>query len=316
MYPRISDLTRDLFGFGLPFPIYSYGFMVALAVLAAAFLTSRELDRLYRQGRIGSVRVEEPDRKRKGRTVTKNASPSAIVPTSVLLAVVLGVVGARLFYILENLGQFTADPLGMIFSAGGLTFYGGLITAGFGLGYYIHRQGIHLPTFLDATAPGLMAAYGIGRIGCHLAGDGDWGITADMALKPDLLPTWLWAETYPNNILGVTLPEPGVYPTPIYEFVACAIVLLGALWLLRDHPFKSGWLFSVYVILTGGWRILIEMIRVNEEYAFLGMMLTQAQIISIFLILAGLVGLYLTMRRREEDAGSRPSPEAASAEAS
>lgn len=297
MYPRISDIFPDLFGFSLPFPIYSYGFMVAVAVVVGAWLAGRELDRLYAAGRIGGVRVPvEGDKKRRSGPA-KEVSPSVLIDTVVTIAVLVGFAGARLLYILENTSEFARDPLGVTFSSGGFTFYGGLILAAGAVVWYLRRKGISIPAFADAIAPSLILSYGIGRLGCHIAGDGDWGIQADMALKPDWLPTWLWAETYPNNILGVDIPEPGVYPTSIYEFVAAALIF-GVLWALRRHPFESGWLFSLYLVSSGVERLWIEKIRVNPEYDLLGLTVTQAEVIAVFIVLIGAVGLMLTSNRR------------------
>ncbi len=148
----------------------------------------------------------------------------------------------------------------------------------------------------DAGAPALMLGYGIGRVGCHLAGDGDWGIAADLAAKPDFLPMWLWAETYPNNILGMTLPTGGVYPTSVYEFVACS-ALFGLLWVLRKHSFRAGWLFMVYLFLNGLERFSIEQIRVNRKMDLLGIDITQAELISLVLLVVGLTGTIILMRK-------------------
>ncbi|MEX0822219.1 MAG: prolipoprotein diacylglyceryl transferase family protein [Rhodothermales bacterium] len=300
MYPRLSDIFRDLFGFSLPFPIYSFGAMVALGVLTAMWLTQRELDRMYAEGRLSSIRIQDDKSGKRGRPVTREASPSALIGTVTVLAVVLGIAGSKLFHILENLDTFYADPLGMIFSTGGLTFYGGLIVAGAGIAWYVRKKGLSPRAFADAFAPGLMIGYGIGRIGCHLAGDGDWGIAADMSLKPEWLPTWMWAETYPNNILGADLAAPGVYPTSIYEFLFAAL-LFGVLWVFRKHPYRGGWLFSFYLLLAGIERMLIEQIRVNNEFDLLGMTVTQAELISFAIILVGVVGLALTSKRRTPD---------------
>ncbi len=313
MYPRLSDLTQDLFGVTAPFPIYSFGALVAVAALVGAWLTGRELDRLYRAGRIAGVDMIDADAPSDApRTV--HVSPSVLVSTGLLLTIVLGIAGAKVFHVLENMGAFLDDPVGMLFTSGGLTFYGGFLVAGLGVAYYIWSKGLSVPTFADACAPGLMMGYGIGRIGCHLAGDGDWGIAADLTLKPDFIPMWLWAETYPNNILGVTLPEPGVYPTPLYEFAMASVLLFAVLWGARRHPFRSGWLFSLYLVLAGGERLLIEQIRVNVTFDVFGVMATQAEVISVGLMVAGAIGLWLTTkecvppdRTQEAPAGAGPA---------
>jgi phosphatidylglycerol:prolipoprotein diacylglycerol transferase len=149
---------------------------------------------------------------------------------------------------------------------------------------------------LDATAPAMMIGYGIGRIGCQISGDGDWGIAANMALKPSWLPTWFWAQTYDNNIVGEVIAAPGVYPTPMYE-TAMALVCFAILWAVRKHPFKMGWVFSLYLILAGVERLLIEQIRVNPVLDVAGVMGTQAQMIAVTLIVLGVVGMAALSRR-------------------
>ena len=306
MYPRLSDIFQDLFGFSLPFPIYSFGAMVALGALTAGWLTARELDRMYATGRIDGVRmpVEQEGKRKRRRKTVQEVSPSVLMWNITVYAVVIGFVGAKLFHILENLDTFLMNPGRMLFSSGGFTFYGGLILAAGFIAWYVRRKGLPPSAFADAVAPGLMIAYGIGRLGCHLAGDGDWGIASDLAARPDWLPTWLWAETYPNNILGVDLSAQPVYPTPIYEFVAC-LLLFGLLWSLRKHPFLNGWLFSLYLVLNGIERFFIEQIRVNNEFEVFGLTVTQAIVISVVLVLLGLAGLIATSRPRDPEAAER-----------
>ncbi|GIV59832.1 prolipoprotein diacylglyceryl transferase [Rhodocaloribacter litoris] len=300
MYPRLSDLFSDLFGLELPVPIYSFGAMVAVAFLVAAWLGRKELDRLHAEGRLPAVPL--PVREKKGSRVRKTLQrvrPGLLVGNLTVIAVFGGFAGAKLFHILENPGDFAADPLGMLFSTGGFTFYGGLIVAAAGVAWYVRKKGLPVWTVADAVAPGLMLAYGIGRLGCHLAGDGDWGIPADLSARPGWLPVWLWAETYPNNILGVDLSGAPVYPTPIYEFVAAAL-LFAVLWGLRRHPFLGGWLFSLYLVLNGLERFLIEQIRVNVRFDLFGLSVTQAEVLAVVLMAAGGFGLVRTWKRRAE----------------
>jgi phosphatidylglycerol:prolipoprotein diacylglycerol transferase len=285
MYPRLSDLFPDLLGIPAPFPIYSFGVMVATAILLGTWLGARELDRKYAHGEVGGVALDAG---------TGEQSPSVLVGTLAVLAAGMGIVGAKLFTILGNPGAFVLDPAGMLFSTGGLTFYGGLIVAGGSIVWYLRRWDLSVAPVADAAAPGLMLAYGVGRIGCHLAGDGDWGIPADLAARPDWWPLWLWAETYPNAIVGP--PAQPVYPTSVYEALA-ATLLFGVLWALRRHPYRAGWLFSLYLVLNGVERFLIEQIRVNPEYTLFGATPTQAEIIAVLLVAAGGAGLAWTWRR-------------------
>lgn len=113
-----------------------------------------------------------------------------------------------------------------------------------------------------------------------------------MALKPEWLPTWLWAQTYDNNIYGVVVAAPGVYPTPIYES-AMALGCFALLWALRRHPFRAGWLFSLYMVLAGAERLLIEQIRVNVQFTLHGVQFTQAEFIAVAFLAAGLTGMAL-----------------------
>lgn len=302
MYPVLSDIFKDLLGISFPIPIYSFGAMMAVGFMTAASLSRIEIDRLYQAGRLKGVRVPVAEKKKgKKRGGTVEASPSVLLTTLVVIAVVAGISGSKMFHILENFGAFMRDPLGMIFSTGGLTFYGGLILAGLSITWYLRKKGVSVPVFADAALPTVLLAYGIGRIGCHLAGDGDWGIPANLSAQPSWIPDWLWAETYPNNILKVSLPETGVYPTSLYEFGMC-LVLFGILWSLRKHPFKSGWLFYLTLIFFGVERLLIEQIRVNNTFDLFGLIVTQAEVISVLMIVVGGVGLALKTKKRSDAA--------------
>ena len=291
--------------------------MLAIAILTAAALTRRELDRMFARGQVRPVKVPVTDDKGRERTV--ETSPSAYIRTLGTLAAVFGILGSKLFHIVDFWDDFTADPLGMIFATSGLTFYGGLICASIAISVFALRKGIRLRRLTDAIAPGLLLAYGIGRIGCYLSGDGDWGICSTLATKPAFLPGFLWSETFPRNLVGpgqtpmnpvmfneivrgqacgIAAPT-GVYPTMLYEFTACAL-LAGVLWSLRKTPFRAGWLFSLYLVFQSIERFTIEFIRVNPVDAF---GLSQSQLISVGLFVAGLVGLAVTSRR---DAAAEP----------
>jgi phosphatidylglycerol:prolipoprotein diacylglycerol transferase len=139
-----------------------------------------------------------------------------------------------------------------------------------------------------------MLAYGIGRIGCQVSGDGDWGIAADLALKPNWLPTWLWAQRYEGNILGVLIPSPGVYPTPMYE-TSAALVMFGALrsWMRSTRPVGS--IFALYLILAGLERLLIEKIRINVRFSVGDVIFTQAEMISVVIVILGSAWLIQTL---------------------
>lgn len=292
MYPRLSDLTLDLFGFALPIPIYSFGAMVATSFLVAGWLIGKEFDRLYAMGSLPPVKVKDAKTKR-----MVPASPALIVGTMVTIAIATGFIGAKLFHVLENSDAFFRDPMGMLFSSGGFTFLGGLIVGTYGVLRYTGTKGLDAWRVADAVAPALLVGYAIGRIGCHLSGDGDWGITANLAARPEWLPLFLWAETYPNNILGIDLSQAPVYPTPIYETLLSGL-LAAVLWRMRVHQHQAGWLFAWYLIFAGAERLLIEQIRVNTTVSVFGMDITQAMVISTLMIA---LGAYL-VRLRKQDA--------------
>jgi phosphatidylglycerol---prolipoprotein diacylglyceryl transferase len=227
--------------------------------------------------------------------------PRQHTPVIILIAAVTGIIGAKIFHLLENPDEFTSDPVASLLSFDGLTFYGGLIVAAIAVAWYGNRNGIHWRLLGDAVAPALILAYGIGRMGCHVAGDGDWGIVNTLA-RPDWLffiPEWLWAYDYPNNILGEGVPIPGctgpycfrleqaVFPTPLYETMLC-LIIFGVLWKLRKKLSIPGMLFAVYLIANGIERFAIEQIRINNTFDFFGLTITQAQLISVSLIIAGL----------------------------
>jgi phosphatidylglycerol---prolipoprotein diacylglyceryl transferase len=293
-YPSLGDLLRDLIGLDLPLPIPTFGLLVALALLATVHLAESELRRKHVAG-------EMPLAERRGKS--KDGAASSSVPAYELLTglalvmVFAGLIGARIFHLLEYWDEFTRDPVGMIFTRSGFTIFGGLVFGLLAGAIYAKRHRIPLPQLGDAIAPAMMMGYAIGRIGCQLSGDGDWGIAADVALKPSWVPLWLWAQTYEGNVAGVLIEPPGVYPTPIYETVM-ALAAFAILWALRKHPWRAGWLFSLFLLLTGIERLLIEQIRVNATFEFLGVQLTQAELIAAAMLLAGLIGAVVLRKPR------------------
>ncbi len=226
------------------------------------------------------------------------------------VAAIFGLVGSRLFSILENFGDFLRDPIGTIFSGSGLTIYGGLILAFIMVYRFIKSKGLHPIHMMDAIAPTLMIGYAVGRMGCHLSGDGDWGIVNEMA-KPSwfIFPDSWWAFSYPHNVIdegtkieGCTLVHchqlvPPVYPTPLWESIF-AFIITGILWGLRTKIPYAGVLFFIYCILNGIERIFIEGIRVNPRYDFLGMNPSLSQFIAFFLIIIGIIGTWYFWKKK------------------
>lgn len=223
-----------------------------------------------------------------------------------------GLVGAKLFHLLERprsiIELFEHPSLGAIFS--GLTIYGGLIVGALFVWRYTRRRGMPFAHVCDANAPGLMLAYAIGRLGCQLAGDGDWGIP-NPSEPPALiawLPRWVWAYDYPNNVIEAGVPMasggfvgygthlvPPVYPTPLYESVF-AFIAFGVLWYLRKRIERPLVLFGIYMMINGFARFWVEKIRVNATYDLFGTAVTQAEIIAVVLFIGG-AGLIVWSRR-------------------
>lgn len=268
-FPTLGDFFQHYLGFNLPLPIPMFGFWVALCFLVGSSVYTKEVERLIREKKI-------PDTEK-----IRNYSG-----TVAFIGMLLGMVGARVFHILEYPGQFVEDPMGMIFSRGGYTILGGLLFSVIAGSYYTKKIGLPLPRMYDTFVPVLPLGYAIGRIGCQLSGDGDWGIAANMALKPDWLPDFLWATTYQNNVIGEIIPAPGVYPTPLYEVIMSLFIFV-ILWQLRGHRHQLGWLGGVYLLLSGVERYLIEQIRVNSVYNIFGSQWTQAELISLAMIALG-----------------------------
>lgn len=240
--------------------------------------------------------------------------PYQHVGTMTLIAAFAGLLGAKIFHNLENWDEFMVDPVHALISFDGLTMYGGLICGSAAVVYYAFKNKIPIPHLIDSCAPGLMLAYGTGRIGCHVAGDGDWGIV-NIAPKPFWLswaPDWLWSYDYPNNVNGVgeLLPNcyddrychhlvPSVFPTAMYESIICISLFL-LLWILRKRFTIPGVMFSVYLILNGMERFFIEKIRVNTLYHIGNFGFTQAELISTILFLLGVTGVvYFTTRNKK-----------------
>jgi phosphatidylglycerol:prolipoprotein diacylglycerol transferase len=191
----------------------------------------------------------------------------------VFSALIGGLVGARVDYIVENYDKVSDDLLGNIFSGSGLVWLGGLLGGAAGVVLWAWRRGFLGVALLDLCAVPLALGYAIGRIGCQLSGDGDYGKASDLP----------WAMSYPK---GTVPTDDKVHPTPVYETLAMGTIAI-VLWQLR-HRFRPGILFALYLVLAGVERLLVEFIRRNDRIA-LG--LTWPQILSVVMIAAGSVWL-------------------------
>ncbi len=242
----------------LGFPVQSYGVSKALAALLAAFLL--------------------------GRAFHRRGLKSDDAHSLVIWATVWGFVGAKVYFLLEHLDEITLHHLG----GSGFTWYGGLIGGIATFLVMIRRRHLPAAVVTDAAAIPLALAYGVGRLGCWLSGDGTYG-------KPTGLP---WGQAFPNGMVATDVP---VHPTPLYEAIAAVFIAL-ALWGLQRRSRPPLEVFAAYLILSGVSRFLVEFLRINDP-ALLG--LTQPQLWAIASVLAG-VGIIVRGRvlARRSTAGS------------
>ena len=242
-----------------PVTLQTFGIMFALGFVAAGVLVARRL--------------------------TELGKPVDWAYELIFAALIGGIVGARLDFVIQNWDTVSDDVLGNIFSGSGLVWFGGGVGGAVGVLLWARWRGMLDLRLLDLCAPGLAIGYAVGRIGCQLSGDGDYGIPWDGP----------WAMAYPEGTVPTDVP---VHPTPIYETLAMGLVTY-ALWRLR-FAFRPGLLFALYLVLAGAERFLVEFIRRNDEVA---VGLTQAQVISLAMVVAGGVWLIVKARRGELRAG-------------
>jgi len=414
MYPDFQYLFQALFGIEMPewLSIFkTFGFLVALSFLGAAWATSEELKRKEKQGLlqpeiitietgkpltaielitsviigfivgfkigglfghfadispdpmgyllsfngnlvggiigalvIGYSKYAEKKKQELPEVLVKRVTvyPHELMLEIVLVAAVGGLAGAKIFNALETWDDFIKDPIHSLTSSSGLTFLGGLIVATIAFYYYTRRHKIPFRHMCDAAAPGIMLAYGIGRLGCQFSGDGDWGIYNTAYVSdpygtliaatpaesqrvlpllgdaphtrfpaPAGLPRWLFGMNYPHNVGHEGIPIRGcvgdycnvlpvsVFPTPIYEAVTC-IILFFVLWTLRKRFTRTLQMFGTYLILVGVERFFVELIRVNSKYDWGFIHPTQAEILSVVLVITGAC-LLLFYRDRDRD---------------
>lgn len=248
----------------------------------------------YREGE--KQRLPEPI------TVKETVHPYQLVGTMTFIAAIGGIIGAKLFDMIEDLPRLLEDPIHVIFAGSGLSIYGGLIVGGGAVIYFAKKKGLNILHMVDSSAPALILAYGIGRIGCQLSGDGDWGMPNDLPMSDAIsfLPEWMWAFDYPNNVLGINLQQDFMqmglesitgkaWPTPFYETIM-AFIIFGILWSIRKKIAAPGVMFSIYLAFNGLERFFIEFIRINPRYNVLGLELSQAQIIAVLFMVFGVAG--------------------------
>jgi len=249
MYPILFQIG--------PLTVYSFGAFMALAALTAAWVVHAELKRY--------------------------AYNTELASTIVFACAIGGLIGARLLFIVEEWQGFLAAPWRYIFTGAGFTWYGGFFGGAAAGLWVVKKNRIPALVGLDIAGPALALGYGVGRIGCHVAGDGDWGTITDVP----------WGVAYTNAIVGWADPNTGipyplgvrVHPTPIYEFLQ-GLLVFGILWTLRKQGFAPGTMAWLYLILAGSMRFVVEFWRINPPVGF---GLSEAQWFSLILIGLGTV---------------------------
>lgn len=218
------------------------------------------------------------------------------------MAVVGGIIGAKLYYVFLNFDRLQAEGLSYVFNRGGMVWYGGFILAAILVAWEAKRSKLHVPTIADVAAPSLALAYAVGRVGCFLVGD-DYGRPTD---------SWV-GIAFPNGAPPTTVenirafgiePDPAliekygnvlpVHPTQLYE-VAMSTLIFFVLWRMRKTPRAAGWLFMAWLAMAGVERFIVEIFRAKDD-RFFGA-LTLAQIISMGLLAVGIVGMVRLGRR-------------------
>ncbi len=258
MYPIILEIG--------PLTIYSFGVMMAAGFFVAAWVSVREWGR----------RGGDEDH----------------MWNYLVWVFMAGLAGSKILSLTNDLEGFFAHPLEQISSGSGFVWYGGL--GGGALVAYVlaRRHKMNFGSVLECTALGLPIGQALGRIGCHVGGDGDWGTVSELP----------WAVAYRNAIIGWDYAEGiRVHPTPLYEAAAYTAVFLFA-YRLRKRGYPNGTLFAIYLVGASAARFLVEFIRINPRVAY---GLTQAQLIAIVLFLGAFV--WLLRHRSDIASASRAS---------
>src|SRR6266513_6430787 len=262
-----------------PLMIPTFGLMVATGLLVAAYVLQADYDRHRAQfATSGYQKSAKPGHHDEGFLIIGIAGLS-------------GLVGARLYHVLESPRELIADP-SVLISRFGFAWFGGFLGGFVALVFLARHFGIPVLEFMDLCSPAAAVGYAIGRIGCLLSGDGDYGV-------PTALP---WGMSFPNGVMPTT---ERVHPTPLYEFFIW-LVIAAILWQMGKKAAigarPNGEIFCAYLILTGVARFLIEFIRINPR-SFFGML--NAQTASLVSMILGSVLLWriksLWSARKEGD---------------
>lgn len=246
MYPILFEYKLITIG--------SYGLLLGMAFYLGFLLAEREF----------KIQGLDPD-----------------VAYKLLIAIIpSAIIGAKLFHIIDNFNEFLASPKDMLLSGAGLSVYGGFLLSFIVAIIIIKKEKQSILQIFDIASLSMALGYGIGRLGCHVSGDGCYGIASDS----------IFAVSYPGGIVPSTA---AVYPTPLFES-ALSFIFFFILLQLRTKEIKTGSLFFIYLALNGTARFLIEFIRLNPV---VNLGLTQAQLVALLFITTGIAGLVLLNRQ-------------------
>ncbi|MBV8774987.1 MAG: prolipoprotein diacylglyceryl transferase [Deltaproteobacteria bacterium] len=260
-----------------PVTIYSYGLMMALGFIAADLLLSHECRR--------------------------RGFPAELATGLIVWGAIGGLAGARLYDVFDNWSAYMGHPASIVFSGAGFIWYGGLIGGILATLLVARYYEISFLTVADMCAAPLALGMALGRMGCQLSGDGDWGLPSNLS----------WAMAYPRaivgwgpdtvlkldghgNLISGYFPGVRVHPTPIYEAILY-VAIFCFLWSIRRKTTLEGELLYLYLILAGSARFLVEFVRINPRVLW---GLSEAQLISLVMIGAGSMAWYWSSRRRGE----------------
>lgn len=257
-----------------PLTIPTFGLMVATALLVAAYVLQADFDR--RRSHFQTLDYWQPGPGEDSGLLDRKVQHAPHDEGFLIIGIagISGLVGARLYHVLESPRELMADP-SMLYSRFGFAWFGGFIGGFVALFFLARHYRIPVLEFMDLCSPAAAVGYAIGRIGCLLSGDGDYGV-------PTKLP---WGMSFPNGVVPTT---ERVHPTPIYEFLIWMLIA-AILWRVGKEALNGeavGRVFSYYLILTGVARFLIEFIRINPR-SFFGM--SNAQTASLVSIILGIV---------------------------
>lgn len=256
MIPTIIELG--------PIPVRSFGLMVALALFAGAIRLSMSFTRYGIDARLAE------------RYVTA--------------AGISGLLGARLWYLAENWSWVQRDFFGALFASAGFTFYGGFLIAAAVVYWLAKRDGVSIGRFCDSLGPALALGYAIGRLGCQLSGDGDYGSTT----------FGFWGMSYATGVVP-TMPGERVYPTPLFESAVSLVILFLLSWVEKGDRYFAKPLqrFGLYLVCISLERIVVEIFRINPTLVW---SLSEAQVIGTVLLLVGAAFIVAPRRGTERPA--------------